>query len=494
MLNKVKIYIMERYLSKLLSISEKGINKSNYELSLSALSAFCYIQYSINQVYTDKMAEEYLLEIGKNTVVIPNDYKFDDNTILFYDGFGLDLRGWAASFARAFSELNYKVVYIEPLTAYNKIPHIISELSKLGGIVEYIDYSKGNINHILELNKFILRYKPKVAFFYTTPNDVSGATVFNLYKDKIVRIQVDLTDHAFWIGVNAFDYGVVVRELGASNMIYNRGVSKNKVKVLDCTPYINNDDLKTPFPFNLEKEKYFFSGGALYKTLGDKELLFYKIAEHILLHNSNIKFLYAGSGDCSELEKLSKKFPNRVYFIEERADFFKMFKNCVFYLNTYPMFGGLMMRYSALAEKVPLTLKHKKDHEGILFDQESLGIEFDTLEEIVNEADLLITDDNYRINKEKKLKDSIISEERFSRNLFNLIENGNTEFVFEKINEIDTKEFRREYIVRLKPYRVLISSIANKKNYVLFTYFPFLFITKAVLVLKRRIQSLLKGK
>lgn len=493
MKNKDKIYIIDKYLSKLMTIAERGIKESDYELALSALSSYCNVQYNINQVYTDKKAEDCVLEIGKKTVSIPSDYS-SSNVVMFYDGFGLDLRGWAASFARAFSKLNYKVIYIEPLTAYNKIPHIIFELSKFGGIVEYVDFSKGYIHHLRELNKLLLKYKPKTSFFYTTPNDVSAAAFFDSLKEKVVRIQVDLTDHAFWIGTNAFDYAIVSRELAASNMIYNRGVSKNKVKVLDCTPYINNDDVKTPFPFNLKKEKYFFSGGALYKTLGDKELLFYKIAEHILLHNLTIKFLYAGLGDCSELEKLSKKFPNRVYFIKERADFFKMFKNCVFYLNTYPMFGGLMMRYSALAGKVPLTLKHEKDHEGILYDQESLEIEFDTLEEIVNEADLLITDDNYRINKEKKLKNSIISEERFSRNLFNLIENGKTEFVFEKINEIDTKEFRREYIVRLKPYHILISSIANKKNYVLFTYFPFLFITKAMLVLKRRIQSLLKGK
>lgn len=42
--------------------------------------------------------------------------------------------------------------------------------------------------------------------FYTTPNDVAGALVFNRFKDLVTRIQIDLTDHAFWLGINSVDY------------------------------------------------------------------------------------------------------------------------------------------------------------------------------------------------------------------------------------------------------------------------------------------------
>ena len=490
--NEEKLRIVNKHLVKLMSISEKGINKSNYELALSALSTYCNIQYSINQVYTDKKAEDYLLELSNKVVFVPTDYKADSNVVLFYDGFGFDLRGWSVCFARAFSKLNYKVIFVEPLIAKNRIPHIIKELNKKGGIVEYIDYSKSFVHHLSELNRVIIKYKPKTAFFYTTPNDVSAASVFNSYKDKIERIQVDLTDHAFWIGVNAFDYGMVSRIPGASNMIFYRGISQNKVKILDCSPYINNDAVDLPFPFDLEKETYFFSGGALYKTLGDKNLMFYKMVEYILKHHSNIKFLYAGSGDCSELNKLSEKFPNRVFLIDERSDFIRMFNNCIFFLNTYPMFGGLMMRYSALSGKVPLTLKHGNDHEGILFNQSSLGIEFDSFEDAVKEADSLILDENYRRIKENLLKKSVITEDQFSKNLHSLIENGVTDYKFDNICKIDTTEFRREYIVRLKTYKMLLSSIAQKENLVLFPYFPLFFFVKVMYKIHKEIKKLFR--
>ena len=51
-------------------------------------------------------------------------------------------------------------------------------------------------------------------------------------------------------------------------------------------------------------------------------------------------------------------------------------EKCTLYLNTYPMFGGLMMRYAAMAGKIPITLKHGKDADGILIDQSKRKIEY----------------------------------------------------------------------------------------------------------------------
>ena len=392
-ISKEKLNYISSYLKKLIDLAENGVRKGRYNISLSALSAFCKIQYSINQVYTDKKAEDLLLHISKEVVKIPNDYCSDENTILFYDGFGLDLRGWAASFAKGLSGLEYDIVYVAPLHSAGNIPHIAREVENGRGKIEYIDMKHSYTSHIETLNNVFLKYRPQVAFFYTTPNDVAGAAVFDAYAGKTRRIQIDLTDHAFWIGTKAFDFITESRDVGVSNAIYHRGVDIKKVKKMDCCLYINTDVDSTSLPFNIEKEKYIFSGGSLYKTLGDEDLLFYKMIEHILFAHENVKFLYAGEGDDSELKKLLLRFPGRAFHIGERPDFYRLFKNSIFFLNTYPMFGGLMMRFSANAGKIPLTLKHGSDHEGILFNQESLGIEFDSFEEAMQEADMLIDDD-----------------------------------------------------------------------------------------------------
>ena len=478
-----KLKIVNKNLDRLMLIAENNVKKGKYECALAALSAYCNIQYNINQVYTDEKAENLVLDIGKRLVKTPKNYKRENNTVLFYDGFGLDLRGWGASFAKALTESDYDLIYVVPSSSKGKIPHIEMEVKKGLGKLVFIEMNHSYVKWIYELSNVFKTYQPKASFFYTTPFDVSGAAVFDAYKGNLLRIQVDLTDHAFWIGVNAFDYAIHSRLPSASNMIYGRGVPLEKIKRMDCCPYINREMDSTPLPFDIEHERYVFSGGSLYKTLGDQDLYYYRIVDHILKEHKKIKFLFAGEGDDSELKKIIEKYPGRAFHIHERSDFIRLFENCIFLLNTYPMFGGLMMRYAAMVGKVPLTLKHGNDHEGLLNDQDKRGIEFDTYEDVIVEADKLIEDEVYRKQKEYDLVGSVMTEEEFTRNVKLLIEEQRTEYSFDKVKEIDTREFRAEYVKRLDPNEMLAKVIPNRKNKVLFSYFPILFLRK----LKRRI-------
>ncbi len=481
-----KLGDINRCLHKLMIIAEKEVKKGRYNGVFSALSAYCKIQYSINQVYTDQKAEDLVLSISERIVKIPAEYKSDKNTVLFYDGFGLDLRGWAATLVKALSGLGYNLVLVEPLRSRGKIPHLEMELKKGTGKIEYIKTHGSFLDRIQQLNKLFVDNAPRTAFFYTTPSDVVGTTVFDAYADKVNRVQIDLTDHAFWLGVKAFDITLDARMLGASNMVYNRGVETSKIRRIDFCPYVLRDDEQIPFPFNIIGEKFFFSGGALYKTLGDKQKLYYQIVDSILAQNTDTKFIYIGEGDTNEVVKLIEKYPNRVYYLHERKDFIQLYRHCVFYLNTYPMFGGLMMRYAALFGKVPVTLKHGTDHEGILLEQEKRGIEFDTYEEVIEEANRLLTDEQYRKRKEEMLSGACISEEDFARNLRMLIEEGQTEFSFDHIEYLDTSEFRAEYLRRIKNAEdVLVPAIATKSNIALVKDFPLLFIKRAI----RRLKS-----
>ena len=481
--NEKQEYV-NKFLNKLITIAELCEDKGLYNSALAALSAYCKIQYLINQVYADMKAEDLLLEMSKKIVKVPSDYQSDTNTVLFYDGFGLDPRGWGTSFAKVLSELNYVLIYVVPSSQRGKIPHIISEVEKGNGRLEYIEDKVSYVNRVSELNSVFNHYRPKVAFFYTTPNDVSGTVVFDAYKGKVKRIQIDLTDHAFWIGVKAVDYCTESRTLGASNAIFHRGILKKFILKMDVCPYINSDVDPKSLPFDIEREKYVFSGGALYKTLGDEKLYFYRVIEHILKKYEEIKFLFAGNGDDTEIKKIVQKYPNRMFFIKERSDFIRMFHNCLFFLNTYPMFGGLMMRYAAMVGKIPLTLKHNSDHEDILCDQKKRGIEFDSYEELIDEVDKLIEDPDYRTKKEKGLIGSVITEDEYRKTIKLIIEEGRTEESFGDIDLIDTTEFRAEYLKRLKPEELIIESIANRQNIQLMRYFPRLFA-------KRILRSLL---
>ena len=201
--------------------------------------------------------------------------------------------------------------------------------------------------------------------------------------------------------------------------------------------------------------------------------------------HENIKFLYAGTGDDCELKKLVTRFPNRVFHINERKDFFYIIQHCTLYLNTYPMFGGMMMKYSALAHKLPITLKHGSDSDGLLLNQKECRIEYDSYEELIADVDLLLNDTEYLNDREKLLEGSVITEERFARNVKGVIENHRTDYSHD-FEILDTKKFRQEYYERFDIDKT-IQLIAKKKNMSLFRYFPVAFIQKiSKQVIKRK--------
>lgn len=473
---------VENCIQKLKNTAKKELRKGKYEAGMAAISACAQILYHYNQYYMDGTLEELVGELAR-IVEIPADFVAEDNTVLFYDGFGLDLRGWAASFVKALSSGGYNLIYVTTKDSANKIPHVQRELGNNNAAYLNMNHY---VSHVNELNGVFVKYRPKAAFFYTLPNDVAGAVVFRAYEGKIRRIQIDLTAHAFWLGAKSADLFLESRDLGARIAIHKRGILQENIVCMDCAPYIVRDICNIPLPFDIESERYVFSGGALYKTLGDPELLYYKALREMLEADSEVKFLYAGYGDTRQMKLLQKDYPNRVFLIGERPDFFRLIENSVFFFNTYPMFGGLMMRYSALAGKLPITLKHDEDADNMLFHQKELGIEFEGYDDFIAEIKRVLKDVDYRKAKELRMRGSVISDESFKKNLFTLIEEGKTEYCFGELDPVNTKRFRKEYLERFDYWRNMANVIITRKNRMLIKNFPDLFLKKAIYRLTRR--------
>lgn len=477
--NKEKLLAYNDIVNDLKKVASNSIKGKKYKKAMAAISSCANIMYQINQVYMDIDLENMAIDMAEKLINNKQDYNAEPNTVMFYDGFGLDLRGLAVTQTRAIAACGYHLIYVTTKKAIGNIPHILKELEPYNvdivylNMEDYLDWTNG-------LNETFIKYKPRVAFFYTLPEDIVGTVIFNAYKEKVVRYQVDLTDHAFWLGAKCVDYIMESRNIGISNAIYHRKFQPAQIKILDVLTYINRDKYNKNDVIDLLKSKYIFSGGALYKTLGDKKLLFYKALEHILEKYQDFKYIYAGSGDSIQIELLQKKYPGRVFLIDERPDFFRYIENCVLYLNTYPMFGGMMMRYAALASKVPVTLRHDNDADGILFNQAELGIEFDSYDNFINEIDKLLTDENYRKSKEALVSEAIMTETVYKNNIRSLIEQNTTEFSLEMPDEIDTSQFRSEYINRINLNQTIMMAIANKRNKTLLYEYPLIFVKKAI--------------
>lgn len=467
---------VEKRITELKDKASRALGAGRCERAMAAIAACSKLLYLYNQYYTDKDLEEMAMELSVR-IVHPEKKQVvhSGRTILYYDGFGLDLRGNAIVMTRTMASLGYRLIYVTSRKAMGKQPNLVRELSRYDVEFAYIDMTTSYLGWVKGLNDLFTRYAPDDAFFYTTPWDVAGTVVFNRYEGLVNRFYCDLTDHAYWLGIHTFDYILNNRTIGQSIQRLYRGIPESKQIRSPGFLYVNEAIQLEPLPFDTDRHPYIFSGGALYKTLGDEEKTYYRIVEYILSHYENICFVYAGTGDDREFQKLMAKYSGRIFLFGEREDFFQLIQGSLFYLNTYPMFGGLMMRFAAYAKKIPLTLRHDRDSDDNLLHQHELGIEFESYDEIIQEIDKLICDDVYRIRKEDGLSRGFISYEEYCRFYQRLLEEhtSDTETIVEPM---DTTAFRRAYLNRMNGKKISRDAICTLPNRSLLMDYPALFI------------------
>ncbi len=468
---------VDKLVNNLKKVMNEALGKDDQEKAMASVSAGCKVLYYYNQRYTDSDYEEGISRIAKYYSEKFRDelkkYSPDNNTVLFYDGFGLDTRGVARMYINAIVKNGYNLVYVTHSRAQSEMPDTLNLLNSVNATVTYIETKRTYSCWAEELIEVMIKARPKAMFFYTTPYDSAGAVAFSTLDGLTDRFLIDLTDHAFWLGVNSNDYFCGSREMSASNQVYERNIPREKLIKLGVNLLIEEDTSDHEgLPFDALITGYIFSGGELYKTLGDECLYYYKIVDHILSAHEDIRFLYAGRGDRSEMDKILAKYPGRAFLVDERKDFYYLIQHCTFYLNTYPMFGGMMMKYAANAGKLPITLKHKNDSDGLLIDQSSRRIEYETYDELIRDVDRLLNDPKYLVEREALLEGSVISEERFVKNVKTTIEEHHTDYEHGD-ERIDTSRFKEEYYNRfdIDIAKDQISELMNKS---LFCEFPWM--------------------
>lgn len=480
---------VEKIINSIYKKINKCFQKGNYRRTLHLIKTYASIMYSYNQIYADSKVEEILYKTI-NLIFPKPDLKkseLNEKTVIFYDGFGIDNRGLAQIYLKALCK-KYHVIYITAISNKKRLHNIIELLRLSNNDIYYI---KGkNINSCInELINVTNKIKPKNMFLYTYPNDIVGISFFELFEDIICRYQINLTDHAFWLGIKAFDYCIEFRDYGASISAEHRNINKEKLFKLPFYPNINYSQEFEGYPFEFDetKNKFIFSGGALYKTIGDGNK-YYHMIEKIIIKYPDLFFWYAGSGDNRELRKLMDKYPNRVFYTSERKDLYQVLKRCYFYFSTYPICGGLMFQYAAKANKLPITLTHDNITDEFLLNQDNLNVIFDSEEEMYQEIDKIYNDKKYKEKKEKDISNSVITEEKFEKNLYQLIEIKKSEFdiIYKKI---DIDKFRKTYkenINIMNIYQIFFH--CNRFNLIL--QFPYITLYGFVLIIMNEMKKI----
>ncbi len=456
------------------------------ENALSLISNCANLLYQTNIRYRDEDLEGYIRQIASLPGLGPDRElcagHMAEERLIFYDGFGLNDRGLAQIYLLALCRCR-EVWYITDERQKDAIPDILDILGQYGGKAVFLE-GRTHLKNIRQLCGIVREIRPKHFFFYGKPDDVTGTAVMYRYGGIMVRYQINLTDHAFWLGAGAIDKCIEFRNYGACISMDYRGIPREKLALIPYYPVIHQERAFQGYPFACgEGRKVIFSGGALYKTNGSGDK-YYEVVDSILRNHEDVIFWYAGTGESDKMKEILEKYPDRAYLTAERRDLFQVMKHCYFYLSTYPVAGGLMTQYAAKAGKVPLTLRF--DHrDGSLINMEELGILFDTVEDVCREAHRLLEEEAYASQKGKRMISSVITEECFDNAVRDLLDGKTSKFTI-RYRPIDTEAFRNLYLENIDR-RCLHEMLARKDSTVLLRYEPARFFPGGVLKLRKKL-------
>ena len=149
-----------------------------------------------------------------------------------------------------------------------------------------------------------------------------------------------------------------------------------------------------------------------------------------------------------------------------------------------------MMQYAAVAGRPPLTYKNDVsdlDIQGILLNQDL--VVFDSVEALEKEADNLLTNNEYRMEREKNVINTVISVGNFNKELEHIIEQHASSYCIQ-FHDIDTSTFRESYIKRFDYKITFERAIANKNNGSLFCEYPKIFIKRMIKMGIKKLKSI----
>ncbi len=482
--NVIKYYnrIIKRAKSR---VKRQDVNKACFELRNAATLA-----YYFNLFYKNDDTELLIREISG--IVLPhdkNDFKTRE-TILFYDSFGYDNRGLTQQYIRALNKLGIPFLYIFEDKDESKCASILYELNSFDDVEIYVlDKSLSAFDKIQTLYNKVVSYRPHRALLHLAPWSMEALVVFSAL-DKLVKFNINLTDHAYWAGSSIVDFNIEFRDYGASLSVLKRGLTPDQILMLPYYPIIFENESKfLGFPSITEGKTVLFSGGAVYKIYGEGGK-FFEIIKKILDNNPATIFLFAGDGNMEYFYKFinENKLSERIFLLGNRSDINEVIKNCDIFIGTYPFCGGLMSQYAAVNGKPILSFtdpKYKNNYlEEIICHNKKIQVTFDDMSEYYAEANKLCNSKDYRLESGKELKDCVITKDQFAAELGYLLNNSHSIRRYNIDNSIDYKSFAELYVeienkFQNNAMRFLLSKYRLKVLY-LFPLVAILFVFRSI--------------
>lgn len=471
---------------------EKAISffqRNKKRRAVDCIKAASMLQYHLNTRFTDERMNSLLREIAFKEFNTINSYSPKENVVFFYDAFGKDNKGLTQQYLDALLNLNNKIqlVYIIE-TSFSDASNSIQKMLR---DTDTITIELGNMDvfeRVKMIQQLIIQYSPKSCLFHLDPaRSLAPLMAFYPFK-QIIKYQINLTDHAFWIGgCDFFNYIFEFREYGVSISLKERYFQPKQILYLPFYPWME----QTPFgglPQIVNDKTIIFSGGAFYKIY-DKEDVFLNLAKDIIEEDINSVFVYAGTGNPTHFYQFVKehKLEERFVYIGNRTDIYEVMKKIDIYLGTYPMAGGLMTQLAAICGKPILAYKNMAVEDFVNL-QEGDHVVYQSKDELLKEAKHLLESKEYRCERGQYLSGRVNDKYKF-RNAFSVLYNNhiNTQIV-NHINR-DYSTFYKSYLYRINAneFGGYLEALLIKASHLLYSY-------KVIINLILNINSIIKIK
>lgn len=396
--------------------AQKCLERRKYDVCLKFLKAAAHTAYTFYIGFTDAEIEDMLQQLSQQ--IHRKEYRNNDPCCVFYDTFSQDAQGLSMQYVDAIISAGWKVLYLtefgledlrsvrlkETLAAYSKA-EVVTIPRNLKGL------KKAQFTY-----DSIMDYAPENLFMHIHPSAVEAVTAFYALPKEITKYQINLTDHAYWVGQGCMDYIFDFRDYGASLSVERRGFSCEQVLKLPYYPMMKQTEFNG-FPRESEGKVIIFSGASYYKIIDDNDT-FFKLNKAILDDNPGAVTLFAGGGDRNLIDGLIVKhgLQGRFIPIGQRNDIFECFKHADIYLNSFPLFGGLMGQMAAHAALPILSFAKKESGiiEEVVCQKKKESITVYNIDDLVTEATRLIKYVDYRKERGQAMKSCVINVEEFN--------------------------------------------------------------------------------
>lgn len=436
---------------RLIKIACEYADKNEWEKASSYLSSSAQWAYQFNLFYTDDAAESLIRRISDSQVSHTHVMNPEENRIVLVDSFCMDNRGLTQQYLRGMIRKNAEILYVctSRTTSYGK--DILREIDSYpkARVLLFEGSETGSLSKVNDAAREICQFAPAHIFFHIAPWDVAALLICNVISG-VPKYNINLTDHAYWMGASLIDFNIEFRPYGMTVSLEKRGLKPEQLLTLPFYPITPLGHSFRGFPDMPDNAIKVLTGGALYKMLGKGDFFFH-LMEDLLSISPDVYILVAGFSHNLLFEKKCSgiKGNERILQIGFRDDIDAVFQNCDVFLSTYPVSGGLMCQYAAKYGKPVLAYREMQDCEGAIEEMlnhyDNKARSFTDMNDLLKYAGALFADKEYRRREGEALKNGLMTPDQFYNSFSDLMSSHCQQWKWNR-DVIDYEAFFEHYL------------------------------------------------